>query len=450
MPFLLVAACSSDPSGLVVRGATVIDGTGAAPVENAVLVVVDGRVLCVGSVEACEVPDGVDEVDGRGFWIVPGLIDTNARHAYQSDPLGSEQGLQLGFLLGVTAVRNLSARQELGADLAAVRLSREPRRAIPRLFVASHLGPGATGAGVDGADRPMPSGVGVRDVHTPEDVESLGTVADAAGLPAFGQYWSDSPLRSLLTEAIDAGFVGLTSTLGIPLAVLGEEVLAGAPPGPETATFQVWRRSLWLEADTDSLHKIAATIAARGLWLEPALAVERRYVEPYGVPPGLHRLFELPLVSGLLRDMPDLDVSDDERSGLVEMIERVESFLVAFEEAGGMVVTGSMGVIPPGLAIHAEMAALVAAGLSTESALAAATRNAAIAIGAEDSIGTLEPGKIADFVVLEGDPLMDIANMQLVSRVSKAGVLHDPATLFDALAGDLRDRTTPPLSRLIL
>ena len=84
--------------------------------------------------------------------------------------------------------------------------------------------------------------------------------------------------------------------------------------------------------------------------------------------------------------------------------------------------TDAMGTTVPG--IHSEMELLVRAGLTPMDAIVAATRNAARAIGAEDSLGTLAAGKLADLVVLRADPSADIRNTRAVARVMRAGVLR--------------------------
>jgi imidazolonepropionase-like amidohydrolase len=76
-----------------------------------------------------------------------------------------------------------------------------------------------------------------------------------------------------------------------------------------------------------------------------------------------------------------------------------------------------------------ELALLVEAGLSPLAALQAATVTAAASLGQSDKLGTLEPGKLADIVVLEADPLADIQNARRVRTVLKAGHVYDAATL---------------------
>jgi imidazolonepropionase-like amidohydrolase len=84
---------------------------------------------------------------------------------------------------------------------------------------------------------------------------------------------------------------------------------------------------------------------------------------------------------------------------------------------------------PPGGAMHQELELLVAAGLSPAAALIAATKHNARAIGQADQLGTIEPGKVADLVILDADPLLDICNTRRIHRVILAGFVVDPAAL---------------------
>jgi imidazolonepropionase-like amidohydrolase len=82
-----------------------------------------------------------------------------------------------------------------------------------------------------------------------------------------------------------------------------------------------------------------------------------------------------------------------------------------------------------GASLHWELEFLVEAGLSPLDVLRIATQEAAEAVGAEDHLGTLEPGKLADIVLLDADPLEDIKNTQTIWRVIKGGFVYDPEKL---------------------
>ena len=79
--------------------------------------------------------------------------------------------------------------------------------------------------------------------------------------------------------------------------------------------------------------------------------------------------------------------------------------------------------------MHQELELLVAAGLPPAAALIAATKHNARAIGQADQLGTIKPGKVADLVILDADPLLDIRNTRRIHRVIHAGLVVDPAAL---------------------
>ena len=103
-------------------------------------------------------------------------------------------------------------------------------------------------------------------------------------------------------------------------------------------------------------------------------------------------------------------------------------FLRRFVAAGGLLVAGSNAPFPliaPGASLHEELELLVAAGLSPKDALLSATRNVARLLDA-GSVGTVEVGKSADFLILSGDPLEDITNTRAIEQVVYKGVRYYP------------------------
>ena len=90
--------------------------------------------------------------------------------------------------------------------------------------------------------------------------------------------------------------------------------------------------------------------------------------------------------------------------------------------------TGFFGIIM-GVSSQIELALMVEAGLTPEAALATATINAARMIGRDKELGSIEPGKSADLLIVDADPLADINNVRRIYRVIKGGIAHEPAQL---------------------
>ena len=107
---------------------------------------------------------------------------------------------------------------------------------------------------------------------------------------------------------------------------------------------------------------------------------------------------------------------------------RQNLFVRRFRAAGGIVAAGSdapQTLIAPGPGLHAELEQLVKAGLSTKEALLAATRDAGRLLAA-DSLGTIKPGAVADFIVLSADPLADISNTKEIEFIVFKGERYYP------------------------
>jgi imidazolonepropionase-like amidohydrolase len=98
------------------------------------------------------------------------------------------------------------------------------------------------------------------------------------------------------------------------------------------------------------------------------------------------------------------------------------------QRAGGVLGVGSHGNYP-GIGFHWEMQAHAAGGMTPHEVLRAATLGSAVAIGRAHELGSLEPGKLADFVVLSEDPLADLRGATAIRRVVQGGRLYDPQTL---------------------
>jgi len=452
----LLAGCRTQASTFVLSGATIIDGTGAPPLVDGALVIAEGRISCLGPARSCQSPAVADTVDGSGFWVIPGLIDTHIHPIYENQPVQTERRERLRFLLGVTSTRDASTAKNFDGNVRAAARASNPKWPVPRLIVAGRVEPAGAidpDAAAATVARLHRDGATSIKVKAPFDEEILGAIVGAAreaNLDVWGHAWGEGPTRSLVRQSVAAGMKGLAHLTGIAPLAVPSEVLASPPAPVGEAKWWIWRRTLWLEADPDSLASVARNLAASGVWLEPMLVSEELWAAPYTLPVGLHQLLELPLVVHRIvenPDLPDRSAADLER--LAESVKIMREFVREFHDAGGVVVTGTDEALAPGLSLQEEIGALVRAGLTPGDALAASTRDAAQVIGVQDSLGTLEPGKIADFVVLEGDPLSDIANTQLVARVAKGGVLYDPATLFDNLAADMRSRSSAPWIRLV-
>jgi imidazolonepropionase-like amidohydrolase len=123
------------------------------------------------------------------------------------------------------------------------------------------------------------------------------------------------------------------------------------------------------------------------------------------------------------------------------LLRKEMDFEVAFVKAGGLLLagpdpTGNGGVLP-GFGDQREMELLVEAGFTPVEAIHIATENGALYLGRQDQIGTLAPGKQADLVLIKGDPLKRIEEIENVETVFKAGIGYDSKKLIDSVRGQV-------------
>jgi len=365
---------STAPRGryLAVVGATLIDGTGAPAVEDAVIIVEGDRVRAAGPRRQIRIPPGSVPLDATGLTVIPGLVDM---HVHLVDGVSLEAFLENG----VTSVRHMG---DTTLDWITSLKRRVDAGEIPgpRIFhcglfvvsappfdpdayaeeVRSHFAvlsnPKDAASLVARLDAAGADLVKVKTEFSAEAWGALGAAAREAGLPiSFDAGW-DSQTYSALT-ALDAGARGVEHLSGIDFQ----------DPGKVEAVFR-------------------KMLAVHGFATPTLTIVKRTYNEAQA--------------------------------------EQRAEFAARFSNAGGMVVAGtdvpSHGLLP-GSALHDELENLVDAGLSARMALGAATGVAGRALGRGGLVGTIEAGSFADFVIIAGNPYERISATRKILAVYKGG-----------------------------
>jgi imidazolonepropionase-like amidohydrolase len=236
----------------------------------------------------------------------------------------------------------------------------------------------------------------------PELIRVVCQAADARGVPVVGH------LELVDADAaIEAGLDGLehVSSVGTAVAEPAMAEAFRAAVDAENSARMPWRFRLWASLDVDSprSRRMVEMIARRGVYMSPTLTYF------YGTGPGSKK------------------PTDENRRGFANMLE----FVQRCHAAGAKVVVGShtmLGVEPEGKAFQKEMELLVEAGMKPKDVIVAATMEGARFLRAEKRIGSIEPGKLADLILIDGDPLKDIRAMRNVRRVMLNGVWNDDAS----------------------
>ena len=435
-----LAACSgSQPDGIALLGATLIDGSGGPPLRDAALVVRRGHVESISTRAGFELPKKTTELDLTGRWIIPGLIDA---HTHISPAATWAPTRFLAW--GVTTVRDVHG--SLDAILALRKQENTGTVPGPRIYAA--------GAMIDGLPTTYDDAIGVSsDREARKAVDRLVS----AGVDFIKVYTHIDPtlLRAIIDEARTFN-LSVTGHLGMTDAVTAAnagisciEHMTGVPeaasPGRSALVaahyrgfFPGWTASerSWADLDSSALSQVAQRLVEEKVSVVPTLVLHEtlsRLNDPEllrdpalaDVPDRARRAWDIPEMINRA-GWSDADFTAFRRSRPVE-----DLFVRLFAAAGGRIAAGTDApnqLLIPGFSEHRELELLVAAGLSPREALRAATRNGAVLLGV-DSLGLIAPGKAADLVILQKDPLADIRNTRSIQAVMSRGRLYRPDSL---------------------
>jgi len=443
LPFAFLLAgilrAQTSPTVLVLRGGTLVNVASGKEISDSVIVMRGERIEQVGSGNT-GIPDGAQIIDAKGKWIIPGLIDS---HAHAENP--DDTPFSLYLTNGVTTIRNP------GGNITVLRLTRERllRGELigPRLFFSGPLLDGVPPVWPDLSllvDTPQRARSAVNfladqgvdfvkvynNVKEPE-LRAIIETAKELELPVAGHI----PRSMTMTHAIELGMTRLEH-----IRVTGREMLS-LDEAQKIDLLPLGSREplLWQRFDLQSekMRALVQRLARSKIFLDPTLVVaevtevptldadrndpNNQYLSPTVVERYVNfksPLYELP---------PDLQAAG------AEAFHKQEKFVGMCNRAGVKIIAGTdgpgIGSLLPGFGLHRELELLVASGLSPLQALRAATLTAAEALGKEDRLGTIEPGKFADMVVLNADPLQEIQNLRKIYLVVQGGKTYAPDAL---------------------
>ena len=432
------------PRALV--GATLVDGTGAEPVPDAVVMLRDGRIECAGTRDDCPVPEGVDTVDVPGHWITPGLIDAHVHFS------------QTGWADGRPDSLDVRDRYPYPQVIAR-------QQAHPERWFRAYLCSGVTSV-FDVGGYPW-------TLDLPERAETdhrAPRVAAAGPLLSTWDFWLNLPAERQFVYLEDDDSaregVGYLAERGsdaikvwfIPVeerdfAEMEAAVLAAGEAAKERGVPLIVHATGLREAK--AALRAGAHLLVHSVWDRPVdeefLRLARENGTVYNptltVPDGYQRMFE----AAANDNPPEIDdphgcVDAETRRRVAETVDfegpspgmlarrkeaterRAEigaANLKRVHDAGIPVAMGTDAGNPltlHGPAVYAELEAMEAAGLTPMEVLVSATRGGARAMGREEELGTVEPGRLADLVVLAADPTVSTKAFRELRHVIRGGV----------------------------
>ncbi|MGQ0589844.1 MAG: amidohydrolase family protein [Sphingosinicella sp.] len=410
------AAAQTAPPVMAFENVTLIDGTGSAPQPGRTVVVRGDRIADIFETGARELPQGTLARDFSGHTLMPGLIDG---HVHMIPAADRESRLRALLHSGVTSVRELVSDTRISSELARRAASGEIES--PAIYYSALFGGG--GAGEDPrsqrSQRGMEPGTAPwsRRVTAGDDIVRVVSEARATGATGVKLYGSlDADLVAALTEeAHRQGLLVWAHTAIFP-ARAGDAVRAGADS-------IIHAKGLITEGRTDVPDTFAE---GTGVWL-PA----RDFAGTDPEAPPFPELYREMVRRGTILEPAHMADGDLARQPLPEWRAAMREWACratgAAHRAGVTISAGTDTALRAG-ALHRELARLVECGLSPLDAIRAATLNNARALGIEETHGTVEVGKIADLVLVAGNPAERIGDSANVRAVIRSGrVIEVPA-----------------------
>ena len=452
---VLAPACRSLPHNgasptLAITGVTVIDGTGRSPRRGATVLIEGSRIAAVGAARDITVPSSAIVVDGRGKYLIPGLCDVHV-HLWHGDSAASQFPAH-----GVTCVRDMGTpsaeitRLRHGIADGTILGPRIIAAAGPWLSATVWQGRTELARVVDGA----PAATAAVESLSHAGSDFIKVMTDVPR-PAFVAAFAEARKRGLrvaghlpngldLGEAIEHGLNSVEHLFQLRLAFSAREhelrprLLAALAAG-DRATLTRLNAEALSSYSAEKQTEVLRLLAERGVFLTPTL-VAHQWASVLGdsnfaadarlasVPDSLRRAWAV--------QRPAARISTEASAAARQSYAQQESLVVAMRRAGVRLMTGTDAGDAyryNGSSLHDELMLLVRAGLTPMEAIESATRIPAEYLGVADSLGTIEPGKVADLVLLDANPLERIENVRAISAVVLRGRLLDERRLVELM-----------------
>ncbi|HXN82372.1 MAG TPA: amidohydrolase family protein [Myxococcales bacterium] len=431
----------------------VIDGTGAPARDDQTVLLENGRIAAIGPAQATPPPAGARVIDLRGASVLPGLVGMHDHLFYPAGgALFHEMGRsfpKLYLAAGVTTVRTAGSVEPY-TDLELKKLIDAGKSPGPRLHV--------TGPYLEGADQFTPQ---MHAIASPADARRTVEFWAEQGATSFKAY--NTLTRAQLGAAVEAAHrlklkvTGHLCSIGFREAaalgidnlehgiVVDTEFFSGKKPDACPPSPLVLAELARMDVSAAPIQALIRELVQKRVAVTSTLPVFELF-DPRRMPKAVGER----VLAAMSTDTRALYLQNQLRplgprpDGMAQpdwgrLLQLEMQFERAFVQAGGLLLagcdpTGNGGVLA-GFGDQRELELLVEAGFTPLEAIHIATANGAAFLGEADRIGTLVPGKLADLIVVRGDPSVEIADIEKVETVFKDGVGYDSAKLIESVRG---------------
>ncbi|WP_114521846.1 amidohydrolase family protein [Altererythrobacter sp. ZODW24] len=382
-------------------------------IENGTILISDGKISAVGSTAAMTYPAGTPTIDATGKTIVPGFIDAHAHGPVSAGAIVPQQNWSMlqDLALGTTTIHDPSSGSSF---FVAEDMQRTGQLVGPRMF--------STGRIIYGAKAPG----AYAQIDTLEDALDHVRRLKAEGAPSVKNY--NQPRREQRQMVVEAARQenmlvvaegGSLFGMDMNLVADGNSTLEHNVP-----VMTMYEDVLQFFSQSDTNYTPTLAVGYGGLAGDPywrqATDVFAQPLLMAHTPPAILRAANARRTKAPEGDFIDDDVAREAKK---------------LADRGVEVSIGAHGQ-QAGIATHWEIWSFARGGMSPLEALQAATINPARSLGMDTEIGSLEPGKLADLVILDGDPLDNIRNTERVETVVIGGRAYDSATMNEVVTGD--------------
>ncbi len=454
------SGCTADPEFLAIRNVTVIDGTGAGPQTDMTVVIAQSQISAIGTDGSVDYPSSARVIDGTGKYLIPGLWDM---HVHLRD-LG--ETLPLFVINGVTTVRDMGSeiqktvalREQIEAGvLVGPRIKTSGMMVESSSWVAQYVelmrdqgagdqeveeflrtrilvgDPDQARVIVDSLTALGADFIKIRHAESPEVFAAIAEAATGAGTQLVGHYvWILS-----LEETADGGQRSIE-----------HNILPGfndRSPEQKRELFDALLRNdthlvptlVTNYAETQPFENVIAVVEDT----EGVLDSRNRYVS------GAirQRWIETVAVNSADTERPPPEVIQQMMTGSNQFLAEARSAGVKMMAGTDVPTTGTFF----GFSLHDELALLVGTyGMTPMEALRSATAIPAVFMGMDADVGTIEPGKRADLLLLDADPLVDIRNTKRIDTVIANGRVFDRETrerMLDEIEASIASEADPDM-----